>query len=220
MRGLLMKDFRLMLQRKRFFLIMLFVACCMSLGAEPQSAIAYLVMIFSLFSVSTMSYDEYDNCYTFLLTLPIDRKTYVREKYLLCTLFATLSWILGAVICRVSCLVNPGAVDIVQQIIISLIYVPLGIFMVSITIPFQLKYGMERGRMAIMVTFGAVIALVILFSKTIGQNVSKIWLDLDLTGMFQGIDTKVLVLPAIVILAVLVLCSVKISESIMNHKDL
>ena len=76
MSGLLVKDFRLMLQRKRFFLLLLVIVVCMGFSMRDNMAmiVGYLTIISVLFCVSSMSYDEYDNCYAFLMTLPIDRK--------------------------------------------------------------------------------------------------------------------------------------------------
>lgn len=35
-----------------------------------------------MFTATTISYDGFDNCYLFLMTLPVTRKKYVNEKYL------------------------------------------------------------------------------------------------------------------------------------------
>lgn len=41
-----------------------------------------MTMFGAMIAVGTLSYDETDNGLAFLMTLPVDRKTYVREKYL------------------------------------------------------------------------------------------------------------------------------------------
>lgn len=41
-----------------------------------------MTMFRAMIAVGTLSYDETDNGLAFLMTLPVDRKTYVREKYL------------------------------------------------------------------------------------------------------------------------------------------
>ena len=51
---------------------------------ELYAAVGYVTFIFTLFTVSTISYDEYDNGYPFLFTLPITRRQYVNEKYVVC----------------------------------------------------------------------------------------------------------------------------------------
>lgn len=47
-----------------------------------QSILGFFPFLFGLFTISTISYDEYQHGMTYLMTLPIKRKTYVTEKYL------------------------------------------------------------------------------------------------------------------------------------------
>lgn len=81
MRGLICKDLRLMLVQKNFFIMLAFVAfVCMAALDDPAFVVMYVTLIFASFLMSTMSYDEFDNGYPFLFTLPISRKLYVQEK--------------------------------------------------------------------------------------------------------------------------------------------
>ena len=41
----------------------------------------YISIVFAMFAISTISYDEYDNGNAFLFTLPFSRKEYVLSKY-------------------------------------------------------------------------------------------------------------------------------------------
>ena len=95
MRGLICKDLRLMMVQKNF-LIMLAAVALVSLAAmdDPMFVIMYMTLIFTSFILSTMSYDEFDNGFPFLFTLPITRKLYVREK--VCARFAQRGRGLGA----------------------------------------------------------------------------------------------------------------------------
>ena len=40
-------------------------------------------IVTAIFAITTISYDEFDNGLAFLMTLPVTRKQYVAEKYLL-----------------------------------------------------------------------------------------------------------------------------------------
>ena len=93
MRGLICKDLRLMMMQKNF-LIMLAAVALVSLAAmdDPMFVIMYMTLIFTSFILSTMSYDEFDNGFPFLFTLPITRKLYVREKYVLALLSGAAAW--------------------------------------------------------------------------------------------------------------------------------
>ena len=55
-------------------------------------AIGFLTFVMSLFSVSSISYDEFDNGNAFLFSLPITRTTYVVEKYCFGLILGLSAW--------------------------------------------------------------------------------------------------------------------------------
>lgn len=81
MKGLLVKDFSLMKMQKNFFITILGIAAFMTVFLKNISfPMGFLPMVISLFTLSTISYDEFDNGNAFLFTFPITRKTYVTEN--------------------------------------------------------------------------------------------------------------------------------------------
>ena len=89
--GLIEKDLRLTLVRKQTLFIFLAMALIMGQSMEGEFLVGYLTMFAVLVAIGTTSYDEFDNGFAFLMTLPFDRKTYVREKYLFCLTQLSLS---------------------------------------------------------------------------------------------------------------------------------
>lgn len=84
MLGLLIKDFQLMWKQKSFFIIIIVVGCLLTMGYNDFTfMVGFITFILSLFTVSSISYDEFDNGYPFLFTLPFSRKTYVIENMFL-----------------------------------------------------------------------------------------------------------------------------------------
>ena len=78
MKGLLIKDFKLLKNQKQFFLIIgLITFMFLVTNDSPYFTITYATMMFSMFTMSTISYDEYDNGAAYLFSLPISRKGYV-----------------------------------------------------------------------------------------------------------------------------------------------
>lgn len=118
--------------------------------------------VVSLFTLSTISYDDFDNGNAFLFTLPITRNDYVIEKYSLGLLFGCVAWILATVL-GVIATVFKGTLPITDLMLASLIILPIMIVIQAIMIPFQLKFGGDKGRIAMIGAFGALalIALVI-----------------------------------------------------------
>ena len=78
------KDLCLLLQRSRAMIIMVGVGVIIGFSTDGGFLIGYLTMISAILSIGTISYDEFDNGYPFLLTLPVTRKSYVMAKYLFC----------------------------------------------------------------------------------------------------------------------------------------
>ena len=93
MKGLLVKDFKLMKGQKNFFLIIAAIAASTAFFSDDTSFfMGFLPFILSMFALSTISYDEFDNGNAFLFTLPISRTGYTIEKYcLVCTTLSSTS---------------------------------------------------------------------------------------------------------------------------------
>ena len=82
MKGLLIKDFKLMKNQKQFFLMILFFCIFfVVINGNPAFMISYLMVMCSFFTLSTISYDDFDHGMGYLFTLPVTRKIYVTEKY-------------------------------------------------------------------------------------------------------------------------------------------
>lgn len=100
MKGLLVKDLRLMFTTKLVFVVII-MALLMSIFATDAPYI--LVLVGSLFSVSlvamTCGNDEMNNVKAYLLTLPTSRRDYVIEKYLLTIVMMILSNVVMLTIC-------------------------------------------------------------------------------------------------------------------------
>lgn len=95
MKGLLIKDGRLMItQGKTLLGIAAFMIICSFLQGDsfPQFAASYSIMMTTIFTISTVSYDEYDNGIKYLLVLPVERRTYVKEKYCFGILMSCMVW--------------------------------------------------------------------------------------------------------------------------------
>ena len=87
MKAMLIKDWKLMKGQKQFGLILcVFLAVFVVINDNLGFLISYMTLMASIFSISTVSYDEYNNGMVYLLALPISRRKYVEEKYLFCLL--------------------------------------------------------------------------------------------------------------------------------------
>ena len=210
MLGLLVKDLRITLTRKYALLIILFISLIMSLSMEGPFIIGYLTMIALMLAVSTIAYDEMDNGYAFMMTMPFSRKAYVREKYLFCLISALIAWCIGAIIYCGIYLYRNDVSAIMEQLPAQLVLIPFFFVLPAIMIPLQLKLGAERSRIATYIIFGLV-AGIIITAKRLFDNAD---LPLDPEIALDSFSS-VLALIAIVAVCLLIafssyLCSARI----------
>lgn len=107
MSGLLEKDICLLLKGHRNTMI-LFLMICVFLGLSQTDTfiLGYFPFLMIVLLIGTLSCDEADNGLPFLFTLPIDRKLYIREKYLFCVAGTVVSFVLAWALYLVSLLVH------------------------------------------------------------------------------------------------------------------
>lgn len=216
MKGLLIKDFKLMKEQKNFLLIILIITIGMSLFTNDLSfALGFLTFIVSLFSLSTISYDEFDNGNAFLFTLPITRSKYVIEKYYLSMILGIGSWILS--ICIISIVyIFRNLLPFSDVLMTALFILPFMLLIQAIMIPFQLKFGGEKGRIAIIASIGALLLSGIVLVKIASFfNIDIIFILNHLPVVSMGMLVSILVIVA----GMLWFISLKISMSIMNKKE-
>ena len=117
--------------------------------------IGYLTMISAILTIGTISYDEFDNGYLFLLTLPVTRRSYVTAKYIFCFLGDLVGWAAASVIYAGCCLAKGAGLGM-EQLAAALVFLPVVGLMSAVMLPLQLKYGAEKSRLALAVLFGGI----------------------------------------------------------------
>lgn len=222
MKGLLIKDFQLSLLNIRMLVIICVVSIFITSSSTGSASfvISYVTIIFFMFVLTSISYDEMDHSISFLFTLPISRKTYVREKYV----FSLICGLIGLVFSTAVCIIV-GAVKNVNLIEPDMIPAALGIyltllFIVALMLPIQLKFGGDNGRIALFIVFGVIFVAIIIGSKILEHfNIHEAdiikFLDLLLSS------NTALAIPGFILLVLAALgISYKISVKIMEHKAL
>lgn len=216
MKGLLMKDFRLLKTQKNFFILIVAIAVVMAISTKDCSfIIGYLTFIGSLFTLSTISYDEFDNGNVFLFSLPVSRKSYVTEKYGFGLIMGISSCILATILALMAGLIRNTGMTI-DILISTLIILPIMLILLALMIPFHLKFGAEKGRIAIIGAIGLLFVLGILVVKMV--KVFHVNLD-AIFNAFPVISVGVLIGIEMVIAIVLLLISYKASIRIMKKKE-
>ena len=214
MKGLLMKDLAFVkLQAKSMILIFVLVIFMLLQGSNFNFVIAYANVLFAMFVVTTINYDYFENGCAFLMTLPISRKTYVNEKYVLAFLTVTCGFVVDIIFMLIAHFLKEGYVFGIDNLIFSLAYALGSLVFIALVLPIELKYGPEKARIAMIVVVAVIYAGVFVFTG-IGP--------FDLSGVTtQLLSLKKIVLLGIVGVAVAIALGISylISCGIMEKKE-
>lgn len=213
MKAMLLKDFYTLKEAKVLIALMLFVAVIMAFWGGEGSAdfvISYITVITAVLVLNTIAYDEADNGYAYIFTLPTSRRTYVRAKYLLGFVTGLIGWGIAIVLALIVGAVNrQTAVDSLYIMFAGALVVFL--LLQAIMIPVQIKFGGQKGKIAILLLIAAVVAGVQLITNH--ADLSKFMNLLDDMGNMQfGALVTIVVLAALAI-------SYKVSVSILERKE-
>jgi hypothetical protein len=216
MRGLITKDFLLIFKRKQTLIIFAVLALVMGFAMDGTFIIGYITMLTAIVSISTISYDEFENGFSYLMTLPVSRKTYVLEKYLFCSLMGLAGWCVAMVIYMIANLVKQIPVNLPDELPMLFAILPVMLLFTSAIIPLQLKFGVEKSRIAIFAIYGGMALVVFLASKLLSKS------SIDVSAFVAGLST---LSPALVLILLLTLwlavtaVSYLISVRIMEKKE-
>ncbi len=151
MKALLIKDWKLLMSQKQFFLVtIVIVGAFLFTARNPAFVVSYATIMYTVFTINTISYDDYHNGMSFLMTLPVSRTDYVAEKYTFGILMGSgTSAVVMAAAAAVFKVRDTGLSA--EELLLSVMTAMLvAVFFLAFTIPVQLKFGAEKGRMALM----------------------------------------------------------------------
>ena len=161
MKALLIKDWKLFMSQKQFFLITVVIVGAFLFSAKnPTFVVSYATIMYTIFTISTISYDDYHNGMSFLMTLPVSRKDYVAEKYTFGILMGGGTAVIVVAAAAAVFKVRNTGLSAEDLLISAMTGLLVAVFFLSFTIPAQLKFGAEKGRMALMAVSMACFVLV------------------------------------------------------------
>lgn len=211
MKGLLVKDIRLLLGQKQFYIVVLGIGILFTCTNSLGMGVSYITGLLTYFTVSTISYDEVENGMSYLMTLPIVRKQYAQEKYLFAGILSVVGAILASFIGIIVCLVNSYVQGITEVLMTAGVMLPVCWLTMAVLIPIQIKFGPEKGRFAMLAGF-AIISVVIFGGLRV----------LEFTGLgfaLVHLDTRILVAVGAIAFILVLLASYRISIRIILKKE-
>lgn len=218
MKGLLIKDMRILLRQKTTFLIIILLGIFMGTnGGNISFSMGYMLFVSATFTITTIGYDYFEKGMSFLFTLPVSKKMYVIEKYVMALL-------IGLVVSAIGCVLNfvggfLGALSPWDEFAVTVVVcLAMSMLMIALYIPVYIKCGPEKSRVAILIVIGAIAAVGYLAYLAIKvESVQK--LLMPLAGVLENMTAGQFVAIGVAIWAVLMAVSVVVSLRIMEKKE-
>lgn len=168
MKGLWIKD--LLMLKKQWKLFALFMLITVFNGYANQSVdIVFMLMSFFFVTVATTTilYDQENQGFTYLFTLPIKKMKYVIQKELLIIFLILTSIIMSLFFVGVMILSqNNFTISSEKLILLSSVALLFGCLTGSILTPLYLKFGSEQARLVVLILMGTIFGGGFLAQKT------------------------------------------------------
>ncbi|MBD3948425.1 ABC-2 transporter permease [Tuanshanicoccus lijuaniae] len=165
------------------------------------------VMIPLILTAIAFGYDNKSNFEQFAFSMPIKKSSYVLSK-----LFFAFAFGLVGSICIFILLITKNQLTVDNILLFSLMTLVASILMSAIQLPFILKYGAEKGRLILVITYFLIFAL-----STLLKEKSDFLVKLMET--FSKYSLAMICLGSIVISVLIVGIAIKASIMIMEQKE-
>jgi len=206
MKGLLLKDILNLKKQSRIMLLMTAFYFMLGLMYEnPSFLTGMIVLLFTMLSITSFSYDDLAKWDRYALSLPVTRSELVLGKYVLAAVLAGAGTVLsfaGAMF--FSFIKSP--IDITEQLAVSYALFAVAMLFVSVLFPIIFKFGVEKGRML----------MIAVFAVPMGAIYALSYLGISLPSEEQ-LTTLLIFSP--VIIFVFTAVSYALSKSVYNKKE-
>lgn len=210
MSGLFVKDCALLMERKSSLGILFIVGILMGFTMDGSFVVGYITMLTAILTLSTISFDEFDNGYPFLLTMPITRSMYVQSKYLFSAVVGLIGFVFAEVV-YIGCSFVRGVHLTGMDYASSLVFIPFFLFVISFMMPLQIKYGAEGSRIVMAIVAGIIAIIVFCGLKVFPDGIQP-------PAFLNNLSNAVVIIAFVVITMIAVGVSYMFSVRVMNKK--
>ena len=215
MKGLIVKDLYLNFRNLRTILMYLIICVIMGFSMDGSFIVGYAAMLFGIMAVGTISYDELDNGLPFLMSLPVERQSYVTEKFIYSLIMEAVGTLFCVAVYVICSLIMGQPVDIIGSLPFVLAIMAVMTLIISGMIVIELKFGAEKSRMAMLVIYGVIAVIMLAIAKIPGGS--------DLLGklidLLESTSPAVVAAVILLIITVLDLALYLLGVKIMKNKE-
>lgn len=216
MKGLFIKDIRLIVNQKRFLILYLAVALILSFSMDSSFIVSYVPMMAMLLVLSTISYDYNDNGMSFIMTLPNKPGDYAVEKYIFSASGVTFMWLVSMVLQFVSFMIQKTEYVLSEVILTDALMLPMFLLIIAIMIPIELKYSPEKGRTVLFIIFG-IVMIAVIAGKGLVEKIGGAGDAMKLVAKLQTVSPAVIIIAAyavcLIAFSISMICSIRIMQN-------
>ncbi len=210
MKGLLTKDFRIILVQKKLLILYFFVSIMLSYAMDSGFIVSYFPMIGLMLIISTISYDNHDNGMGFLMTLPVRPGDYAVAKYIFAIIGLFMTWAFAVVMQFISLFIQKTPFNAPELFIEDFMILPVFFLILSIMLPVEFKFSSEKSKIVLFALCGIIILIMVAGKGVLGFISANFGVD------FEAMATSLSALsPITVIFALYAFCVVIISISMI-----
>lgn len=207
MTGLILKDLFGLKKQGRILMFLGAFYVIYSISVKNTSMLAGMgLLMCAMMPITTMSYDEYCKWDRYAISMPVTRKMIVLSKYFLGILLEVVGILVLAPISIIMVKIT-GEMKINEVMIVLLVISGIALTFLSFVFPIIFKFGVEKGRMLMMLVIFTPTILVMILPK-IGFTLPN----------EQTLKHLLYVTPFAVIAIVLI--SIQLSIAIFEKKEL
>lgn len=222
MKALLMKDLRTLKNERRLWVSIIGVSVLFGvLFQNWYFMMGYIMFGLSMIARTMYQYDVADQGIVYLMTLPITRKEYVKEKYLLSLMSICIGGILSMILTKIGMLFTPDQANSNQEIFSAFLGIlAVALVLQAIIFPVELKYDVSKSRIIILLLVMGIIILFTAFDMLIGAIlVAFITIFVDAFGGIFIQHFLGTVLLSAVVVGMIYFSSYRKSVKIMGQKE-
>lgn len=222
MKALLMKDLRTLKNERRLWVSIIGVSVLFGvLFQNWYFMMGYIMFGLSMIARTMYQYDVADQGIVYLMTLPITRKEYVKEKYLLSLMSICIGGILSMILTKIGMFFTPDQADSNQEIFSAFLGIlAVALVFQAIIFPVELKYDVSKSRIIILLLVMGIIILFTAFDMLIGAIlVAFITIFVDAFGGIFIQHFLGTVLLSAVVVGMIYFSSYRKSVKIMGQKE-
>lgn len=165
MKSMMLKDFyNIGHNAKQMMLLIIFLAICLIPSSGAEGFIITCSILCSMMTVTTFSFDERCKWEKYALIMPVSRRDYVKEKYLLNLIFGSVGVAAGLVIGVIIGLVTKK-LDVVSLLGCGIVGILITLLNGSLFIPAIFRLGTENVRMIMMAAVALPVLIVFVALK-------------------------------------------------------